>query len=127
MSDSRTPIEAPAHNSGISGSGPRQPANDLRKMTYRVGWKSGTIHRQRKSQAALNGGVLSGFAVRPSPSPLAAPHIPVVPRKHPAGRLLKLLLHPAPLPPARAWGYLLAVVPLVAFAGLVWLTYRLSL
>lgn len=107
--------------------------NDPRKITYRVGWKSGTIHMQDKGKAARpapSGGTLSDFAPGGPPKPAsqgaAAPATNGPAEGEPLPRIAALLLRPAPLPPAGAWSYVLSALPAAAFAALLWLAYRLS-
>jgi hypothetical protein len=112
-----------------------KPDHDPRKITYRVGWKSGTIHMQDKGKAtrpAPSGGTLSDFA--PGGPPKPAPHGATHPattassesESEPLPRIARLLLRPAPLPTAGAWSYIVSVVPAAAFVALVWLAYRMT-
>ena len=105
---------------------------DPRKITYRVGWKSGTIHMQDKGKAtrpAPSGGTLSDFApgvpLKPAPQG-ATPSSTASTESEPLPRFARLLLREAPLPTAGAWAYIVSVVPVAAFVALVWLAYRLS-
>ncbi len=108
---------------------------DPRKITYRVGWKSGTIHTQDKGKAARpapSGGTLSDFATDGSPEPEASAEEPGAASGRdaaeapPASWIASQLLRPAPLPTVRIWPYILSVLPAAAFAALVWLAYRMS-
>jgi hypothetical protein len=107
---------------------PGKKTGDPRQITYRVGWKSGTIHLQEKKEAGPKGGTLSSYAVKPVRtkvymSPKAETRqIPLTPME----RVAALLLRPAPLPSARSWKAVLAVVPVAAFGALCWLTLTLS-
>ncbi|WP_158299195.1 hypothetical protein [Paenibacillus antri] len=108
---------------------PGKAEEDPRKITYRVGWKSGTIHMQDKGKArpSPSGGTLSDFAPGGAPKPATREPEPApTAERLPAERLAKLLLRPAPLPPAKAWPYLLSCLPAAAFAVLVWLAYRMT-
>ncbi|WP_309123316.1 hypothetical protein [Paenibacillus sp.] len=106
---------------------PGKAEEDPRKITYRVGWKSGTIHLQDKGKPrpSPSGGTLSDFAPDGAPKPAAREPAPAAERL-PAERLAKLLLRRAPLPSAKAWPFLLSCLPAAAFAALVWLAYRMT-
>lgn len=77
---------------------PPKPSGDNdHKMTYHVGWRSGTI---RNTRPEMPGGW---------------------------GRLASLLMKPAPPPAEKALTLLLTAVVPAAFAVLLWLSYLLLL
>ncbi|MCI3920938.1 hypothetical protein MO973_11900 [Paenibacillus sp. TRM 82003] len=112
-------------------------SGDGRQITYRVGWKSGTIHLEDKKPP--NGGTLADFAEGKTASGAAKPGAPAgrMPYAPPAAstrripsplwmRAADALLRPAPLPTLRAWTIVLFALPPAAFAALCWLAIRLS-
>ncbi|HZG88028.1 hypothetical protein [Paenibacillus sp.] len=126
---------------------PKGPNPDPRRITYRVGWKSGTIHLgESGTQGAASGksGGTSAMpgkrgkprkAAAPKPKPLRRKGVTVARtassregegRRTEAYRLAALLLRPAPLPSERAWAVILAALPAASFALLLWLAYRLN-
>jgi hypothetical protein len=107
---------------------PGEKPADSRQITYRVGWKSGTIHLQDKKGQPPAGGTLSDYAAKPVRPRTFAPTTAAT--RRPALPLWEwganLLFCPAPLPSAKVWKYVLAVVPIVAFTVLCWLAFALS-
>lgn len=143
--------------------------DDPRKITYQVGWRSGTIRVQEKAEsrkAQVSGGTLSDFRSDAVPGPEApareesggAPRKSAGERKgagdkeqpasaaekRPASaaesadapaapasagaaeRFAALLFRPAPQPTWSGWRAALAALPVVSFAALIWLAYRLG-
>ena len=127
---------------------PKEPNADPRKITYRVGWKSGTIHLDEPNQPGAKPGKSRGTSAKlgkkrgkpgnasgAKPKPLRREGVTIARtassregegRPSAAERVAALLLRPAPLPPERAWAVVLAALPAAAFALLLWLAYRLN-
>jgi hypothetical protein len=117
-----------------------RPPEDPRKITYRVGWKSGTIQLQDKDKRSANaarppqGGVLSDYRIegeeRPrSESPAGGNPVPAAKSdrvRNTVEQVMDVFMKPAPLPPERVWRYLLWIVPAAAFSGTCWLAYMMS-
>jgi len=126
MGESKEPQGA----NGLETAG-KKDREESRKITYRVGWRSGTIHLKDRPKPP-SGGSLEAYAVKPLPVKSfgrtgTARRRP--PSSSPAAaldRLAKALLSPAPLPGERAWRLALAALPAVAFAAAAWLSYMLS-
>jgi len=130
-----------------STSPPKGPNPDPRKITYRVGWKSGTIQMDEPDHPGAKPGNSRGTPAEPGkhgkpghasgarPKPLRREDVaaartvsPLESEGRPSAtdRLVELLLRPAPLPSERAWAAVLAALPAAAFALLLWLAYRLN-
>jgi hypothetical protein len=81
-----------------------------REITYRVGWKKGTIHVQEPVGAVH---VNSSEAIAPEPATAS-------------NRLLQLTWKAFPYPAGKAAAVCMGVLPLAAFAAIVWLVSKLS-
>lgn len=93
------------HHRQMGQAGRHGPSEHDRIITYNVGWKSGKIHlRDHGSETTEQ-------------------------LRHPATRsvnpVIRAFLREAALPPAKAWPFIIAAVPVVSFAGLCWLVYML--